>query len=58
MYFPDGQSVQVGDAVMEYLPEEQKTQDEAVVGSFAFFPASQLMQAARLAWRETWRRRP
>ena len=51
MYFPDGQFVQLIEAVDEYVPKEQMTQEEAVVASFAIFPASQSMQAVSSAWR-------
>ena len=49
MYFPEGQLVQLVEANVEYFPKEQVTQDDAVVGSFAFFPASQLKQDASSA---------
>ena len=52
MYFPEGQLVQLVEANVEYFPKEQVTQDDAVVGSFAFFPASQLKQDASSAWRD------
>ena len=51
MNFPEGQLVQVGEAVDEYFPEEQTIQAVAVIETSVFFPASQSMQAVRSAWR-------
>ena len=39
MYFPGEQLVQLAETAKEYFPAEQMMQDEAVVGSFAIFPA-------------------
>jgi len=52
MNFPEGQLMQLAEAAGEYSPEEQTLHDAARMGTSAFFPASQSMQAARLAWRE------
>ena len=49
MYFPEGQFEQVGEEIEENLPKEQMTQEEATVGSFAIFPASQSTQEVRSA---------
>ena len=40
------------EATEEYFPEEQMMQEDAVVGSLARVPASQLRQAERPTWRE------
>ena len=50
MYFPEGQLVQVGEAVEEYSPDEQVVQ--VLLSSSEYFPASQSTQATRSAWRE------
>ena len=49
MNFPEGQPVQLVEAAGEYSPEEQMLHDVALMERSAFFPASQSMQAARLA---------
>jgi len=46
MYFPGEQLVQLVETAEEYFPNEQMMQDDAVEGSFAIFPASQLEQSA------------